>query len=402
MPARSRACRAWPWRRWSRNAVSRTPCASPTRRCCARPTSCSCASPGRLDPYALASRLSYFLWRSLPDETLLAQARSGALTRPETLRREVERLLGDRRAGRFVADFTSQWLDQDDISATVPDRPLYPEYFCDSHLVESLVEETRAYFAEMLRGDLGASHVMASDFAMLNERLAQLYGVPGVQGSAIRRVPLPAGSSRGGFLTQGSIMKVTANGLTTSPVKRGAWVLDHLLGQPVPPPPPDAGSIEPDTRGATTVREQLGKHRENSACASCHQKMDPPGFALESFDVMGAQRDRYRSLGQGDEVKAIVGVREVRYRLGPAIDPTGDLAGAPFADIAGLRALLLKDQTQIARNLTRRLLTHATGAGISFSDRTAIETMLAGTRANGHGLRSLIHAVVQSEQFRCK
>lgn len=359
-------------------------------------------APGRLDAYALAARLSYFLWRSSPDEALLKQAQSGALAKPAVLRAETERLLVDAKAQRFVTDFTSQWLDQDDIFATVPDRPLYPEYFCDSHLVESLVGETRAYFAEMLTGDLAARQVITSDFAMLNERLAQLYGVPGVTGCAIRKVALPKDSPRGGFLTQGSIMKVTANGLTTSPVKRGSWVLDHLLGQPIPAPPPDAGAIEPDTRGATTIREQLAKHRENPACASCHQKMDPPGFALEAFDVMGASRDRYRSLGKGDMTKAVVGVREVHFRLGPRIDTSGELAGAPFADITSLRALLLKDEAQIARNLSRRLLTYATGAGISFADRAAIEAMLASTKATGYGLRSLIHAVVQSDQFTCK
>ena len=359
-------------------------------------------APGKLDAFALAARLSYFLWRSSPDEALLKQAQSGALAKPAVLRAETERLLADAKAQRFVSDFTSQWLDQDDIFATVPDRPLYPEYFCDSHLVESLVAETRAYFAEMLTSDLSARHVMASDFAMLNERLAQLYGVPGVTGCAIRKVALPKDSPRGGFLTQGSIMKVTANGLTTSPVKRGSWVLDHLLGQPIPAPPPDAGAIEPDTRGATTIREQLAKHRENPACASCHQKMDPPGFALEAFDVMGASRERYRSLGKGDMTKAMVGVREVNFRLGPKIDTSGELAGTPFADIASLRVLMLKDEAQIARNLARRLLTYATGAGISFADRATIEAMLASTKTTGYGLRSLVHAVVQSDQFTSK
>jgi hypothetical protein len=359
-------------------------------------------APGRLDGYALAARLSYFLWRSQPDDELTAQARSGALARSEVLHSEVERMLGDSRAARFVEDFTSQWLDQCNIFATVPDKPLYPEYYNDNYLVDSQLGETRAYFAEMLRADLGARQVITSDFAMLNERLAQLYGVSGVQGCAIRRVALPKDSPRGGFITQGSILKVTANGLTTSPVKRGAWVLDRLLGTPASPPPPDAGAIEPDTRGATTIREQLGKHRANASCAACHARIDPPGFALESFDVMGASRSKYRSLGAGEEVKATVGVREVKYRLGPKIDCSGELNGAAFADIAGLRALLLADEVQIARNLARRLLTYATGAGISFADRAAIETLLGATQSKQYGLRSLIHAVVESDQFRAK
>ncbi len=359
-------------------------------------------APGRLDGYALAARLSYFLWRSMPDEALLVQARSGALLRPEVLRSETERLLGDARAARLVEDFTSQWLDQASIFATVPDRPLYPEYFNDNYLVDSELGETRAYFAEMLRADLGARTVIASDFCMLNERLAQLYGITGVQGCALRRVALAKDSPRGGFITQGSVLKVTANGLTTSPVKRGAWVLDRLLGTPAPPPPPDAGAIEPDTRGATTIREQLGKHRANPTCAGCHARIDPPGFALEAFDVMGAMRTRYRSIGGGEETKVTVGVREVKYRLGPAIDCSGELSGTAFADIGGLRALLLADEAQVARNLVRRLLTYATGAAISFADRTAVEALLAETKPRQYGLRTLIHAVVQSEQFRAK
>ncbi|HEX3133037.1 MAG TPA: DUF1592 domain-containing protein, partial [Planctomycetota bacterium] len=307
--------------------------------------------PGKLDAYALATRLSYFLWRSMPDDALLAQAKSGALSKSEVLTQQTERMLKDVRAQRLVNDFTNQWLSQDQIYATVPDRPLYPEYFCDHHLVESLVGETRAYFNEMLSANLPAKNVITADFAMVNEQTARLYGIPGVQGCAIRKVPLPKDSPRGGFLTQGSILKVTANGLTTSPVKRGAWVLDHLLGTPAPPPPPDAGAIEPDTRGATTVREQLQKHRANPACAGCHAKIDPPGFALEAFDVMGGQRERYRSNGKGDTMKIISGVRQVNIKLGPAIDCTGELTGKAFTDIAGLRALLLADERQIARNL---------------------------------------------------
>lgn len=358
--------------------------------------------PGKLDAYALASRLSYFLWRSMPDDALLAQAKSGALTKNDVLTQQTERMLKDPRSVRLVNDFTNQWLSQDQIYATVPDRPLYPEYFCDHHLVESLVAETRAYFNEMLTANLPAKNVISSDFAMVNEQLAQLYGIPGVQGCAIRKVPLPKDSPRGGFLTQGSVLKVTANGLTTSPVKRGAWVLDHLLGTPAPPPPPDAGSLEPDTRGATAIRDQLEKHRANPSCAGCHAKIDPPGFALESFDVMGAQRDRYRSRDKGDSMQITSGVRTPHIKLGLAVDPTGELAGAPFTDIAGLRALLLKDERQIARNLTNRLMTYATGAAISFVDRAAIERLLDSTKGSGYGLRSLVQAVVLSDQFRAK
>jgi mono/diheme cytochrome c family protein len=360
-------------------------------------------APGRLDGYALAARLSYFLWRSMPDETLLTLAKSGTLRDPDILRAQVDRMLADSKVNRFVNDFTDQWLDLRKINDTAPDRFLYPEYFCDNHLVESAVLETRTYFAEMLRKDLSATAVVSSDFAMLNERLAKLYGISGVKGSAIRRVPLPAGSVRGGILTQASVLKVTANGLTTSPVLRGAWVLDRLLGQPAPPPPPDAGAIEPDTRGTTTIREQLVQHRKVESCASCHAKIDPPGFALESFDVMGAWRTRYRSLEKGDEPKRTPGTRVPKYKLGPGVDASGETPdGQAFRDIAGFRKLMLDRPEPLARNLVARMLTFATGAGVGPSDRPAVDDILRKTKDAGHGLRSIVHEVVQSELFQTK
>jgi len=361
-------------------------------------------SPGRLDDFALASRLSYFLWRSMPDEKLLALAEAGRLQDSDVLRAQVERMLNDPKSARFVNDFTGQWLDLRKIHDTAPDRFLYPEYFCDNHLVESSVAETRAYFTEMLKRNLSPRHVMTSDFALLNERLAKLYGLDGVTGCRIRRIPLPPGSVRGGILTQASVLKVTANGLTTSPVLRGSWILDRLLGQPVPPPPPDAGAIDPDTRGATTIRQQLKKHRQVESCAVCHRKLDPPGFALESFDVMGKWRERYRSTDRGRDVKRRVRDRPVRYKLGPEVDCTGTLAdGQRFRDIREFRKLLLQDDgRQLARNLTERLLTFATGAGISFADREVVESILKETQKRNHGLRSLIHAVVQTDVFQHK
>ncbi len=358
-------------------------------------------TPGKLDAYALAARLSYFLWRSMPDESLLKQARSGALLRTETLRSETERMLNDRKAGRLTQDFTDQWLDLARIYDTVPDRQLYPEYFCDNHLIESQLQEVRSYFDELVRADLGTRHLYAGDFAMINERLAQLYGIPGITGTALRKVALPADSPRGGFITQGGVLKVTANGTTTSPVKRGAFIIDRILGRPAPPPPADAGSIEPDTRGTVTIREQLDQHRANAACASCHQRIDPPGFALESFDVMGAARTRYRSNGKGEEVKLGVGVRNVRFRQGPVVDngaPTGDSA----AGMAALRQLLQKDEAQVARNLITRLIAYATSAPVTISDQPQVELILKDARARKFGLRTLIHGVVQSELFRSK
>ena len=358
---------------------------------------------GPLDGYALASRLSYFLWRSMPDDTLLTLAKTNALTQSEVLRQQVERMLNDPKAERFIEDFAGQWLDLREIQATVTDRFLFPEYFCDNYLVESTVRETLAYFAVMLKDDLGAKAVIDSDFLMINERLAELYGIPGVTGEAIRRVALPKNSLRGGLLTQASVLKVTANGLTTSPVLRGVWVLDRILGQPMPPPPPDAGAIEPDTQGATTVREQLAKHRRNESCASCHNIIDPPGFALETFDVMGAERTFYRSFDKGQRINLKVADRPIKYKRGPNVDASGSAPSSEaFTGYSEFRTILLHQQEQIGRNLVERLLTFATGAGVQFADCELVERIVAETRPKNHGLRSIIHTIVQSDAFRRK
>ena len=357
--------------------------------------------PGRLDAHALASRLSYFLWKSAPDETLKALAKSGELAKLDVLRAQTERLLNDSKSEHFVVDFLDQWLELRRIAFTEPDKQLYPEF--KSLVQESMIAETRAFFAAMLRDDLGADHLVRSDFVFANAPLAELYDLPDVKGFELRKVSLPKSSPRGGFLTQASILKVTANGTTTSPVTRGAWVMERLLGKPVPPPPPGAGSIDPDVRGTTTIREQLDKHRADASCAACHQKIDPPGFALESFDVMGGWRERYRSLEKGESAKRIVKDQPVGYKLGPPVDASGQTAdGKPFRDIHEFRELLLRDREQLARNLTERLLIYATGAGISFADREEVERIVTASAKNNHGLRTLIHEVVQSATFQSK
>jgi hypothetical protein len=203
------------------------------------------------------------------------------------------------------------------------------------------------------------------------------------------------------LLTQASVLKMSANGTTTSPVKRGAWIMTRLLGKPPPPPPPNVPALEPDIRGATTIREQLARHRSQETCAACHRNIDPAGFALESFDVMGGWRDRYRVFGNGDPIKGIGhnGLK-FHYCLGPAVDPSGELPdGRRFQDVQHLKELLLKDDEQLARNLTRQLVIYATGAPIQFSDRPQIAKILARTRPSGYGVRSLIHEIVQSDLF---
>jgi len=358
--------------------------------------------PGLLDDYALATRLSLLFWNSLPDDVLLQLAASGKLHRSDELARQVNRMLDDPRSKRFIESFCGQWLDLRRISVTQPDEVLYPEY--DELLLASMVKETEAYFAELIREDCGVAYLVDSDFAMVNERLARLYDIPGVQGVRIRRVALPTDSSRGGLLTQASILKVTANGTTTSPVTRGAWILDRLYGTPAALPPANVPAVEPDLRGTTTIRQQLQQHRNDESCATCHRRIDPPGFALENFDVIGGWRDRYRSLGVGDIVSDdSISDRPVRYRLGLPVDASGIAPGGQtFRDINGFRQIMLSQQEQLARNMAERLLVYATGAGVQFADRVVIEDILAQTQSDAYGLRSLIHAVVQSPTFRSK
>lgn len=355
----------------------------------------------RIDDHALACRLSYFLWNSMPDARLFELAAAKQLHAPAVLKSEVERLLKDPKSQRFVEDFLGQWLKLRLIAATDPDRKLYPEF--SVYLQDSMVAETRAYFRELLDQNLGASHLIQSDFAMLNEKLAVHYGIEGVTGSQIRRVPLSASSPRGAFLTQASLLKITANGTTTSPVPRGAFVLDRLLGQPPEPPPANVAAVEPDVRGATTIREQLAKHRDNAACAACHAKIDPPGFALEAFDVIGGQRDRYRSIGEGDapqrgKIDPFIGLG---FKLGRPVDGSGSLAdGRSFKDVVEFQSLVAADSARLLMNLAEQLTVYSTGRATTFSDRDALRAIVAGTQQQGGGIRTLIHELVQSPLFQ--
>lgn len=358
---------------------------------------------GKLDDHALACRLSYFFWNSKPDEQLTKRAEEGKLSQPDALRAEVERLLTDSRSQRFVDDFLGQWLKLRLIAATDPDRKLYPEF--SAYLQDSMVGETRAYFRELVEKNLPASHLIRSDFAMINEKLAKHYGIDGVSGPEIRRVALPAGSPRGGFLTQAAILKITANGTTTSPVPRGAFVMERLLGIEPEPPPPNVAAIEPDVRGASTIREQLAKHREDTACASCHVKMDPPGFALEAFDVIGGLRTRYRSIGDGEpaprgSIDPFIGIS---FKLGPPVDASGVLPDErQFKDVNEYQALVADNAPLLLKNLAQQLTIYSTGRDVAFSDREPIATIVDRTIKNGGGIRTLIHEVVQSELFRTK
>ena len=350
-----------------------------------------------LDDFALASRLSYFLWSSMPDETLFKLAAEGKLRDKEVLRTQVERLLADPKAKAFTENFTGQWLSLRAIDDTLPDRILYPEY--DNMLKVAMLKETKLFFEEVLKHDLPITNFVASDFTFLNDRLAKHYKIPGIDGVDMRKVTLPPGTHRGGLLTMGSILKVTANGTTTSPIIRGAWVLDRILGTPPAKPPADIEAIEPDIRGATTIREQLAKHRNVESCNRCHKTIDPPGFALESFDVIGGWRENYRALTNGGERDA----SGRRVQQGPAVDPTGTMEdGRHFANIDELKKLLVADQEQLARSLAAKLLTYATGAEPTKVNRPEIEAIVTNARSKNFGFRSLIHEVVMSPVFQTK
>jgi mono/diheme cytochrome c family protein len=346
------------------------------------------------DSYTLASRLSYWLWNGPPDEELLAKARDESLNRPEIIREQIDRLLADARSDRFIDDFTDQWLELGRLDETTPDPQLYPEYRFLLH--EGMAAETRAFVRTLLSENLPISSLLEPGFAMLTQRLAEHYGIQGVHGVNVRKVLWTHNESvRGGLLGQAAIHKLTANGTTTSPVKRGVWVMDRLLNAPAPPPPPGISLIDPDTRGTTTVREQLDRHRSDANCAACHAKIDPPGFALEAFDPIGGLRERYRSNGTGDEPPEKGKTTwKIQYKLGPKVDATGALAdGRPFQNVSSLNRLLAGEPERLAAAFVAHLSRYATGTEVGYADRAEIRRIVESTRAGGYRMRALVHGL---------
>ncbi len=347
-----------------------------------------------VDDYTIAARLSYFLWSSMPDEELLQLAAAGKLRDPDIRATQVDRMLADAKTERFIENFTGQWLDLHDIDFTTPDKKLYPEF--DELLQRSMLAETRGFFRHLLKHNLSVTNFVDSDFVILNQRLAEHYGIPGIRGhEAFRVVPLPEDSVRGGILTHASVLKVTANGTSTSPILRGVWVLENLFGQPPLPPPSGVPAVEPDIRGSVSIRDQMNKHQESESCARCHVRIDPPGFALEEFNAIGGEREWYRSLGTvGDKVK------NVSYRVGPTVESHGVWPdGREFADFAEFRHQLLQNPELIARTIARKLLIYGTGRPVTNADRATIDSILEATQPDHYGLTSMIHAVVASDLF---
>ena len=345
-------------------------------------------APGRLDDYALAARLSYTLWVSLPDYQLWALAAQGKLKDPTVLSQQIGRMLADPKSQRFIASFTDQWLKLNQIDFTSPDTRQFRSF--DPVLQDSMLQETRAYFAELIRKDLSVANFVDSDFTFLNGRLARHYDldVPVKAGAGLQKVSLPLTKEkvRGGLLTQAAILKVTADGTSTSPVIRGLFVNERILGMHVPPPPPDIPAVEPDIRGAVSIRDQLDKHRSNESCASCHRVIDPPGFALENFDPVGNWRTRY-------------GVNSKGVPVNPSgVTPKGD----SFADLSAWKQIYAKRGNEIARAFADQFLTYATGASRRFSDSAALGEVVRQTEKNQYGVQSVIRASLTSPIFLSK
>jgi hypothetical protein len=336
----------------------------------------------RVSDVALASRLSFFLWSSIPDEELLDLATRGKLREPAVLDAQVRRMLADARAGSLVVNFAAQWLQLRDLRNVVPDPDLFPQW--DETLRDAFRQETELFIESQLREDRSVVELLTASHTFANERLARFYGIEGVYGSRFRRVEL-AGRERGGILGQGSILTLSSYPNRTSPVLRGKWLLENILGTPPPPPPPDVPALK--DKGANgerqSVRDRLQEHRKNPACATCHSQMDPLGFALENFDAIGTWR-------AADDA-------------GTRIDSSGSLpGGASFQGLQGLRTLLLDRRDQFVGTVAERLLAYALGRGVEYYDRPTLRQILRQAAASDYRWSSVVLGIVRSAPFQMR
>jgi len=338
-------------------------------------------STGRLSDLEIASRLSFFLWSSIPDDRLLALADRGELTRPAILEQQVRRMLADPRAvDSLVGNFAAQWLNLRRVEEVVVDPERYPNY--DLSLLQAFQRETELFVGSTIRDDTGVATLLDADYTFANERLARHYGLPGVYGSRFRRVTLPDHNRRGGLLAQGALLATTSYPNRTSPVLRGKFLLNNIFGLPIPPPPPGVDTNIEGKPGAppATMREKLALHRTNPTCSSCHSVIDPLGFALENFDVIGGWRDV-------DEA-------------GKPVDASGATVGGDRLDgLTGLRALLLARPEQFPRTLTEKLLTYALGRRLEYTDQPAVRKIVRDAAGGGYRWSSLILGIVESPPF---
>jgi len=331
-----------------------------------------------INEYALASRLSYFLWSSMPDEALRAEAERGRLRK--NLEAQVRRMLKDPKARALVENFADQWLQIRSLSQITPDKAAYPNF--DEDLRAAMQKETQMFFEAIMREDRSVLELMDANYTYLNERLARHYGVPGVKGEAFQRVSLKGGQ-RGGILTHASVLTITSNPTRTSPVKRGKWVLDNILGAPPPPPPPDVPELKDGKVLTGSLRQRMEEHRANSLCASCHARMDPIGFGLENYDGIGAWREKDGAF---------------------AIDPAGQLVtGEKFRGPQDLKTILLKQKkNDFVRCLSEKILTYGLGRGLEYYDRCATEQIAKGLAKNRFRFSSLVLEVVRSAPFQLR
>lgn len=335
----------------------------------------------RLSDLELSSRLSFFIWSSIPDDELLDAAVRGDLRQPALLEQQVRRMLADARSHNLVTNFADQWLHLRNLESTTPDLRQFPDF--DDNLRQAFRQETELFFESMLREDRSVLDLLRADYTYLNERLAKHYGIPHIYGSRFRRVTLDADDMRGGLFRHGSILTVTSYATRTSPVLRGKWILENILGSPPPPPPTDVPALKDNTIAANlSVRERLAEHRSNPACASCHQKIDPVGFSLENFDAVG----RWRTVEEGKPVDASGGLP----------------GGSEFTGVAGLERGLLERPELFVSTLAEKLLVFALGRGIEHHDAPAIRKIVADARRDNYRLSSLVVGIAASVPFQMR
>jgi mono/diheme cytochrome c family protein len=329
----------------------------------------------------LASRLSFFLWSSIPDDQLLSLAEKGELHQPQVLEAQTRRMLADARSRSLVTNFAAQWLHLRTLEAITPDGRLFPDF--DDNLRQAFLRETQQLFDEVIHEDRSVLDLLKSDHTWVNERLAKHYGIPYVYGTRFRQVRLDPQSHRGGLLRQGSILTVTSYATRTSPVIRGKWIMENLLGTPPPPPPADVPALEDNTVSASLpMRQRLMQHRANPACASCHALMDPVGFCLENYDAVG----QWRTLEEGQPVDCTGGMPD----------------GSTFSGVDGLEAALLRHPDDFANTMAEKLLTYALGRGVEYYDGPAVREVVRSARANDYRFSSLIQAIVNSTPFQMR
>ena len=331
----------------------------------------------------LASRLSFFLWSSIPDEELLTLAEAARLSEPAILDQQTRRMLADPRAEQLVSNFAAQWLYTRNMGATYPNGALFPDY--DDNLRQAMRRETELLFDSIMREDRSVVDLLTANYTFVNERLAQHYGIAGVYGSHFRRIALADDDLRGGLLGQGSLLTVTSHATRTSPVQRGKWIMENILGTPPPEPPPDAPPLqEAADLSRLTMRERMERHRANPACATCHEQMDPLGLALESFDAVGHRRT-------------------VRGNSAEPIDVSGVMPdGAAFEGTAGLREILVSRSDQFLQTLTEKLLTYALGRGVEYNDMPAVRGILRDAAATDYRFSSIVLGIVRSTPFQLR